>query len=158
MGLGVLCRYSCEKRKWVEGGGYYDGRYGTSFRAYSPIKSMATWTDCDAQGTAPYDFAVMRLGTPIPKSSYPVTYAPSRNAFAASNKAYLYSYPAQTKSGNVPYLSYKDINTNYVLGFPGKLVVTPSHWAPSGSHVLPFAVLLYEQSDQASQWVSVCAL
>jgi hypothetical protein len=82
---------------------------------------MATWTACDTSGTGFYDFALMRLGKPIPKSSYPVTYAPAKNAFAASQKAYLYAYPAKTHSGNVPYLSFANPATpNFVYGFPGK--------------------------------------
>eukprot|EP00884_Botryococcus_braunii_P009430 jgi/Botrbrau1/18489/Bobra.0072s0069.1 len=129
------CAYSCESKKWVEGGGYFDGRYGNSYRAYSPIKSMATWTACDTSGTGFYDFALMRLGQPIKKSSYPVAYAPATNAFSASNKAYLYAYPAKTKSGNVPYLSFQNPATpNFVNGFPGRVELSlSSEQGSSGS-------------------------
>jgi hypothetical protein len=102
------CVFECSTGEWITGGTYYDGRYEQTYRAYSPLKSYTAWTDCDGDNIPIYDFALVRLGTPLYKDHYPATYAPTVNAFSASQEAYVYSYPAFTKSGNIPYFSYQD--------------------------------------------------
>lgn len=102
------CVYDCPTKTWIRGGTYYDGRYDQSYRNFSPLKSFTAWTECDSDQIPVYDFALIRLGTPINKEYYPATYAPSAAALGSSHTAYVYSYPANSKPGNIPYLSWQE--------------------------------------------------
>lgn len=119
------CVYDCQSQTWIRGGTYYDGRYDQSYRNFSPLKSFTAWTECDSDNIPVYDFALIRLGTPIHKEYYPATYAPSTSALGSSHTAYVYSYPANSKPGNIPYLSWQEhLGATYPIASRAELALS----------------------------------
>ncbi len=103
------CVWDCALRKWLTGGTFFDRQYGPgdSYVDLTGYTRAVAWTSCDSEDKPIYDFAVVRLYRALPKKAYPLVAYSTANAVKYATMAFTISYPAETKSGDIPWLSYK---------------------------------------------------
>jgi hypothetical protein len=83
--------------------------FGTAgFRSSANAKHFVGWAGGCTGGIDLTDFALVRLTSSINLPSYPAVATATTAAVSSSRNGFIYSYPAETRSGRIPVFSTKN--------------------------------------------------
>eukprot|EP00884_Botryococcus_braunii_P001343 jgi/Botrbrau1/11209/Bobra.0075s0005.1 len=98
------CVYNCSTGRLANSAIFFDRFYKGDFANKSVAVNVSLNTIC--QNNLPlFDFALLRLATPLAARIFPVTVESTLRALGVASLGILYSYPAVSFSGEIPFTS-----------------------------------------------------